>query len=218
MVGLLTRESEDLNTRLLMIKSFLLLMRKRRVRLVLAGFFLLWWVVLRRAEHKAPPPEFPPQTKAYIQRFGALATRLSAETGVPAAIMLAAGGLESGWGSSELSKKGHNHFGIKADGAGAPRYCLYTKEFRNNKAQMEHACFRAYARSTDSFRDYCQTLRGDERYARLFKKDPDDYKGWARGLEKYGYATDPEYAEKLIRLIKLYRLHTIDTTALNTPM
>lgn len=196
-----------------MFKSFLTLMRKPRVRLVLAGFLLLWWILIRRAEHKEPPPEIPPHTKAYIQRFGALAARLSDETGIPAAIILAAGGLESGWGSSELSQKGHNHFGIKADGTGVPRYCLYTKEFRNNKARMEHACFRAYARSTDSFRDYCQMLRADERYARLFKKGPDDYKGWARGLEKYGYATDPEYSEKLIRLIRLYQLHAIDTTA-----
>lgn len=177
-------------------------------RIALVSVFLVW--VSRWCWRQEEIGIRPPQTEAYIQQYGALAVQLGKESGVPAPIILAAGGLESGWGSSELARRGNNHFGIKVDNSNQPARCMPTREFYRRRFHTVDACFRAYPNAADSFRDYCRKLRSDQRYQNLFRHGSRDYKSWAQGLQECGYATDPEYADKLIKLVKLYRLNEVE--------
>lgn len=142
-------------------------------------------------------------TLEYIRKYSDLAVREMKRTGVPASITLAQGILESNSGQSKLAVKGNNHFGIKChndwDG----------KKMRlDDDARRE--CFRVYPNAEASFRDHSDFLRYRDRYKSLFDLDPEDYKGWAKGLKKAGYATDPSYANKLIALIEKYDLNRFD--------
>lgn len=134
------------------------------------------------------------QYEEYIEKFYQLAQEHQRRYGIPASITLAQGLLESGAGTSELSRKANNHFGIKChewDGA-----TIYYKR----------DCYRKYRKAEDSYLDHSEFLLRD-RYQKLFKLKITDYKGWAHGLKKYGYATDPSYAQKLINIIELYDLN-----------
>ena len=142
-------------------------------------------------------------TLEYISRYSDLAVSEMKRTGIPASITLAQGILESNSGQSRLAVKGNNHFGIKChndwDG----------KTMRNDD-DARRECFRVYPSVEASYRDHSDFLRYRDRYKSLFDLKPDDYKGWARGLKKAGYATDPSYANKLIGLIEEYELHRFD--------
>ena len=164
-------------------------------------FLAVYWWHTVNSDHRRPA-----HAEAYIQAFGPVASDLSRETGVPVAIILAAGGLESGWGRSELARESNNHFGIKNWEAGQPSHCLITQEFTGRQGRHEMACFRAYDSPQDSFRDYCRKLMTNPRYKPLFQYSSADYENWARGLQSCGYATDPDYARKLIRVIETYEL------------
>lgn len=141
--------------------------------------------------------------KAYIRTYSALAVQEMYRSGVPASITLAQGMLESGNGLSELALKGNNHFGIKCHNnwKGAK---IYHDDDRKGE------CFRKYSDPELSYRDHSDFLRYRDRYKFLFDLDITDYKGWAHGLKKAGYATDPSYPKKLIKLIEEYRLHEYD--------
>lgn len=142
-----------------------------------------------------------PQHK-YIAKYADMAVRERVRAGVPASITLAQGMLESGNGQSELAVKANNHFGIKChDWKGAKTY--YNDDRRGE-------CFRKYKDVEDSFRDHSDFLRYRDRYKFLFEFDVTDYKSWAYGLKKAGYATDPAYPQKLIRLIEEYDLDQFD--------
>ena len=123
---------------------------------------------------------------------------------IPASITLAQGLLESGAGRSELARKSNNHFGIK---------CGRSWDGRTVRADDDapNECFRAYRHAKDSYRDHSKFLRTGARYAFLFRLKITDYKGWARGLKKAGYATDPRYADRLINIIELYDLDRYDS-------
>lgn len=177
----------------------------RKLLLWLYALFLLayWTGVFNRK------PQRPPHTEAYVEAYGELALALSRETGVPPAIILAVGALESGWGSSELARRGNNHFGIKAWDESEQRCCLPTQEYYREKAHTVQACFRAYPDAGDSFRDFSYKIASSPRYAGLFEYSLSDYSAWARGLQACGYATDPHYADKLIRVVDTYRLHDL---------
>jgi len=139
----------------------------------------------------------------YIDRYSALAIEHRERFNIPAAITMAQGLLESGAGQSTLAKKGNNHFGIKC-------HSDWTGDTlrRNDDAPLE--CFRAYATPEESFLDHSRFLcRG--RYLPLFNIPVEDYAGWARGLKKCGYATDPQYAERLIAIIERYSLYRLDS-------
>ncbi len=125
-------------------------------------------------------------------------------TGVPASITLAQGLLESGNGLSRLATDGNNHFGIKCHNTwkGA-------KVYHDDDEKGE--CFRKYDSPEESFRDHSDFLRYRDRYKFLFDLELTDYKGWAYGLRKAGYATDPKYPEKLIRLIEDHSLYIYDS-------
>jgi hypothetical protein len=121
---------------------------------------------------------------------------------VPASITLAQGILESGAGSSELTRKGNNHFGIKChDWTGRTIY--------HDDDELQE-CFRAYDNALQSYEDHCKFLRNGQRYRSLFSLPITDYKGWANGLKAAGYATNPRYASQLIGIIELYKLYQYD--------
>lgn len=142
---------------------------------------------------------------AYIENFHQIAIQQQNEHGIPASITLAQGLLESGAGKSMLAVKANNHFGIKChDWTGAKIY--YDDDKKNE-------CFRKYKRVLDSYEDHSAFLKNRSRYASLFELQQTDYKGWAHGLKKAGYATDPTYAYKLISIIEEYELHRFDLIA-----
>lgn len=140
----------------------------------------------------------------YLNRYSALAVSEMRRTGIPASITLAQGMLESDYGRSTLAKKGNNHFGIKChnDWDGAR---IYHDDNRRGE------CFRAYPSAEASYRDHSDFLVNGSRYRDLFRLNSTDYKGWAHGLKKAGYATDPKYPALLIRKIEDYGLHVYDT-------
>lgn len=142
--------------------------------------------------------------KTYIERYSSLAIEEMYRTGVPASITLAQGLLESGYGRSALALQGNNHFGIKCHNTWTG-----AKVYHDDDQKGE--CFRKYDSPEESFRDHSDFLRYRDRYKFLFDLELTDYKGWAYGLRKAGYATDPKYPEKLIRLIEEYELHVYDS-------
>ncbi len=140
----------------------------------------------------------------YIHKYKNLAIEEMMRYRIPASITLAQGLLESGAGNSELARKSNNHFGIKCGGSWEGPSVRHTDDAPNE-------CFRAYRHPKESYEDHSKFLVTRPRYAFLFQLSPTDYRGWARGLKKAGYATDPGYAEKLIGIIENYRLYQYDT-------
>ncbi|MEE1177745.1 MAG: glucosaminidase domain-containing protein [Paludibacteraceae bacterium] len=138
----------------------------------------------------------------YISKYNKIAVEEMRSNGVPASITLAQGLLESGAGLSELAKKSNNHFGIKCHNE-------WTGERVYHDDDKRQECFRKYDNPEQSFVDHSLFLK-KVRYASLFTLDPTDYKGWAKGLKKCGYATEPRYAERLIDLIETYELYKYD--------
>lgn len=140
--------------------------------------------------------------QAYIDQYKDLAIAEMLKYNIPASITLAQGLLESGAGMSELARNGNNHFGIKChDWTGARTY-------HDDDANNE--CFRAYRDVYESYEDHSRFLARQPRYRSLFRLKRTDYKGWAKGLKKCGYATSPTYAKQLICIIELYKLHKYD--------
>ncbi|MCB0632889.1 MAG: glucosaminidase domain-containing protein [Saprospiraceae bacterium] len=175
-------------------------------------FFLFLYVVFLIVYWTWPGFNYerPPQVQAYVDQFGKTAIQVGWDTGVPPAIILAVGALESGWGQSKLALEGKNHFGMKGKGSAGAKYCSGTREYIRGKAQRITACFRAYDTVEESYRDFADWLRQDERYAGLFNYSWQDYESWAQGLQDAGYATDPAYAKKLVRVVEKYHLHRVD--------
>ncbi len=143
----------------------------------------------------------------YIDTYRTVAMQEMRRYGIPASIKLAQGILESSFGNSELARNANNHFGIKCHGWPGRGY-LYDDDARNE-------CFRVYDDALESYLDHSQFLLSRPRYADLFDMDPLDYKAWAHGLRKAGYATNPNYPAKLIRVIEEHRLMTYDRWAMD---
>ncbi len=140
----------------------------------------------------------------YIEQYRTTAIQQMIHTNIPASVTLAQGLLESGAGTSRLATQGNNHFGIKChDWKG-------DKMYHDDDAKGE--CFRVYGNAELSFVDHSDFLTNRSRYASLFTLNTTDYKGWARGLKKAGYATNPLYADILIGLIEDFDLHDFDAT------
>lgn len=144
------------------------------------------------------------KVQAYLNRFGPIARAEMQQYKIPASITLAQGILESGTGEGRLAKEGNNHFGIKCH-----RGWNGGRMYHDDDAKGE--CFRTYDDPAESYRDHSVFLSGRQRYAFLFKFHKRDYKAWARGLKKAGYATDPKYPKKLINIIQRYELYQYDT-------
>ena len=144
----------------------------------------------------------------YIQMHKDLAIREMKRMGIPAAITLAQGLLETENGNSDLVKKSNNHFGIKCKSS-------WTAEGVSHDDDAPGECFRTYKDAEGSYRDHSNYLRGSDRYAPLFRLDPRDYKAWAYGLKKAGYATNPRYPEILIKNIEDNNLQQYTIVAVN---
>lgn len=138
----------------------------------------------------------------YFSQFSDLAIEQMKRYRIPASITLAQGVFESNAGRSRLATVGNNHFGIKCHGWSGRS--IYADDDYSNE------CFRAYDSAKDSYEDHSRFLKNNQRYARLFQLSTTDYRGWARGLKACGYATNPNYAQKLIGIIELYGLYKYD--------
>lgn len=143
----------------------------------------------------------------YINQFKEIAKHNMKEHGIPASITLAQGILESGAGTGVLASVANNHFGIKC-------HKEWKGEYVRHDDDAAQECFRKYEKPGESFRDHSLFLTSRPWYSPLFKLEKNDYKGWAYGLKKSGYATDPKYPEKLIGIINRYQLQRFDSEVL----
>jgi hypothetical protein len=147
-------------------------------------------------------------TVDYIGTYKDIAIRKMEEYKIPASITLAQGILESGNGLSELAKKSNNHFGIKCHSSWSGKKVYHDDDRRGE-------CFRKYPSAEGSFNDHSKFLTNRGRYEFLFDLRPDDYKAWAKGLKKAGYATDRKYPKKLISFIENFELYKYDDLVLD---
>ena len=143
------------------------------------------------------------KTENYISKYSSVAVDEMEKYGIPASITLAQGILESGNGESRLATEGNNHFGIKCHSNWSGKTII---EDDDEKGE----CFRKYDKVADSYRDHSLFLTERGRYSFLFEYKKSDYKKWAKGLKKAGYATNPNYPTLLIDLIERYELYTYD--------
>lgn len=139
----------------------------------------------------------------YIEEYKNIAMENMATYGIPASIKLAQAILESGSGKGKLAKQANNHFGIKCQTVWSGEVIYHTDDAPDE-------CFRKYNSALESFDDHSMFLTSRAHYSNLFKLEKGDYKSWAIGLKKAGYATDPNYPSKLISLIERYDLHKFD--------
>jgi LysM repeat protein len=143
----------------------------------------------------------------YINQFKDIAMDEMRTHKIPASITLAQGCLESSYGNSRLSSQGNNHFGIKCKKS-------WTGKVMYEDDDAVGECFRAYDNAASSYRDHSLFLHNNQRYAFLFQLSITDYEGWAHGLRKAGYATNPRYPQMLIDMVKKYNLAKYDTLVL----
>ena len=142
----------------------------------------------------------------YVDQWKATAIQQMVDNNIPASITLAQGILESGSGNSSLAVSGNNHFGIKCHGWTGKK--MYLDDDKSNE------CFRVYKTADQSYQDHSEFLMEYSRYAFLFAYDVADYKSWAKGLKKAGYATNPKYPDLLIGIIEDLNLDQYDNTGL----
>lgn len=142
------------------------------------------------------------KTEVYISKYSDLAIFEMDNYNIPASITLAQAILESGNGESKLAIEAKNHFGIKCHNWDGEK--IYADD------DLKNECFRKYSTVSQSFRDHSLFLVENKRYSSLFMLSKNDYEGWAKGLKKAGYATNPRYDKLLINLIEKYNLHTLD--------
>lgn len=146
----------------------------------------------------------------YISTHTSIAVFEMERSGIPASITMAQGIIESCWGGSELATKYKNHFGIKCSNAWDGIHTYQVDDDYDENGNLIESCFRGYYTVEESFKDHSNFLMRGERYAKLFELEKGDFAGWALGLKECGYATDPEYAQKLINTINKYRLFELD--------
>jgi len=139
----------------------------------------------------------------YIHTYCSMAVAEMKRSGIPASVTLAQGILETECGNSDLVKKSNNHFGIKCKSTWTGESVTHTDDAPNE-------CFRKYSNPADSYKDHSDYLKTSPRYAALFQLAPSDYKGWAYGLKRAGYATNPQYPQIVISNIEKYNLQQYD--------
>ncbi|MDY0075771.1 MAG: glucosaminidase domain-containing protein [Bacteroidales bacterium] len=171
------------------------------IRFYLLCISLLVFIVPALAQNKI-------STEEYIDTYKDIAMEKMVEYKIPASITLAQGILESGSGNSRLATKANNHFGIKCHKGWTGKTIRVDDDEKNE-------CFRSYRKAEESFHDHSLFLTQRSRYADLFTLNITDYKAWAKGLSKAGYATNPRYPELLIRIIERYDLAKYDKQALS---
>ena len=171
------------------------------VKTYLLGFALTFLVLSSAKANEHTP--------AYIEQYKTIVVNEMSRVGIPASIKMAQAILESGSGRSTLARQSNNHFGIKCGGSWTGKE-VYRRDDDYKNGLLVRSCFRAYDDPAESFMAHSDFLMNNRRYAFLFDLDIYDYKGWANGLRKAGYATDPNYPGKLIKLIEKYELYLLD--------
>lgn len=149
-------------------------------------------------------------THSYVDQYKDLAIIEMHRTGVPASIKLAQAILESNSGTSTFSQSSNNHFGIKCKSYWKGEKYYHKDDDLNAAGQLIKSCFRSYESVLDSYVDHSHFLKNSPYYGQLFDISGADYIDWAKGLQHYGYATDPSYADKLIRIIERHNLQSFD--------
>ncbi len=172
--------------------------------------FSLWSLSIAVA-YNDPPTNL--EREAFISKISQIAKAEQAYSGIPASIKTAQAIFESSWGKSRLATTGNNYFGIKCKSWWTGETILHQDDDYDENGELTHSCFRAYESIEESFTDHTIFLLSSDRYKSLFELDPTDYKGWAHGLKKCGYATDPNYAQKIIGLIERLNLQELDQPA-----
>ncbi|MCK4662786.1 MAG: glucosaminidase domain-containing protein [Bacteroidales bacterium] len=171
----------------------------QKIIIILINIILLFNISYSQSDNNRLTP------KEYAKKFSELAIKEMKRSGVPASITLAQGILESDCGNSRLARKANNHFGIKCHSNWKGRKIIHDDDKKNE-------CFRKYKSVYDSYRDHSDFLKYGQRYQFLFKLKTTDYKGWAKGLKKAGYATEKKYANLLISIIESNKLYIYDST------
>ena len=166
---------------------------------------------LLAARTPLPAARLAPAQASFVGRVGQVARRLQADVGLPPSLITAMAINETGWGSSELSNRVNNYFGIKADvGQGTVGSTVFdTREVIDGRAVVVRAPFRAYRSLDESVQDLGRFLHTNSRYDDVWKR-ADDPRASALALARAGYATDPEWAPKLIGLIDSFGLDALD--------
>lgn len=187
---------------------------------LLCYFVWVWWLATPPTSILAPAsatliePTVQDSIQQYLNVCAPLAVQEMTRTGIPASIKLGQALLESRFGSSPLARQANNHFGIKAEPKwdNQPRHCLHSYEWSPRRDRMVPvlSCFRHYKDVEDCYRGHSEFLIHRAHYAPLFQLQSHDIEGWAQGLQKAGYATDPTYAEKLLQVIEKYQLKRFD--------
>jgi LysM repeat protein len=175
----------------------------QKINLLIGILLLTGLVSCRVSKPAAAPVSMSSSAADYINNYKDLAVSEMNRTGIPASITLAQGILESDYGRSSLARNGNNHFGIKC-------HSDWTGQTIRQNDDRRNECFRKYRRPEDSFYDHSDFLKSGSRYRTLFDLDRTDYKAWAHGLKKSGYATNPDYANLLIRKIEENKLYEYD--------
>ena len=189
--------------------------------LFFAALFITSCSLFKKTPEPAPAPVAAKSTagassdrnQVYTDQYQTAAMLNMQRSGVPASITLSQGILESGAGTSELAKNANNHFGVKCGNNWTGKTYMKKDDDRDEKGNLKESCFRKYEKVEESYMDHAQFLRDpkkEQRYGFLFKLDPTDYKGWARGLQSSGYSTSNTYADKLIDIIERYQLYEYD--------
>ncbi len=164
---------------------------------------IILFFILQLSASFAQLPSNKITKEEYIEMYKDIAIEEMNSFGIPASITLSQGILESGHGNSKLAKKAKNHFGIKCHKGWKGKTFRMDDDKRNE-------CFRKYNNPYESFKDHSEFLSTRDRYASLFDLDITDYKGWAKGLKKAGYATNPKYPQLLIKIIEEFELYKLD--------
>jgi flagellum-specific peptidoglycan hydrolase FlgJ len=150
------------------------------------------------------------KTLSYIDLYSDYAIAEMHRTGIPASIKLAQAIHESASGTSPFAINSKNHFGIKCKSYWKGGKYYHKDDDHNKQGQLVESCFRAYDQVMDSYIDHSNFLKDSPYYSNLFRMKNQGYESWARALQHYGYATDPLYGEKLIRIIKRHQLFLMD--------
>ena len=175
----------------------------REIKLLFKLLLLISLVSCRASRPQVSPVSVNGSATDYINSYKDLAISEMKRTGVPASITLAQGMLESDYGRSTLARVGNNHFGIKCHNDWMGQTIRQHDDKRNE-------CFRKYRRPEDSFYDHSDFLKSGSRYSFLFDLEPTNYRAWAQGLKRAGYATNPDYANMIIRKIEENGLYNYD--------
>ncbi len=156
---------------------------------------------------------------SYIDQYRTIAMQEQARAGIPASITLAQGLLESGAGRSDLAIQANNHFGIKCPGGWSGPTYFKKDDDKDPFGAIIPSCFRKYNTAQESYLGHTEFLhdpKKSNRYGSLFQLQPTDYEGWAAGLTRAGYSTNPDYGSQLIKLVDDYQLHQYDLMVSNS--